>query len=115
MLTKWVQHLRLGAVPVGSEIDLEAWKSRSEELIAATAVGAGTLLAVMEYECEREDIRAELAAMVRDGVVYLRDVVDAIAARIWPESLELPSIEQGLFARPERVTAAQTHSLQQST
>ena len=48
MLTKWVQHLRLGAVPVGSEIYLEAWESRSEKLIAATAVCAGTLLAVMK-------------------------------------------------------------------
>ena len=32
--------------------------------------------------------------------------MDMIAARIWPESLDLPIIEQALFERPERVCAA---------
>ena len=44
VLAKWVQHLRLGAVPMGSEVDLEIWEARSEKLIAATAVGLGMLL-----------------------------------------------------------------------
>ena len=68
---------------MGSEEDLEAWEARSEKVIAATAISAGTMLAVMEHGCEREDIRAALAEMARrDMVVTLWDVVDTISRRI---------------------------------